>query len=112
MAFGVHSEDGRLLKVIEHRPGLEHSPLTPSNAADLLFDDVLWVSRAKQEHDAFCEKMRERGVEVFEAETLLTEALANSAARSWIAEHVLNEREVGIGASARAQEWISTASAA
>jgi hypothetical protein len=36
-----------------HRPGLEHSRLTPSNAEELLFDDVLWVARAKAEHDMF-----------------------------------------------------------
>src|SRR5207344_2646458 len=101
MAFGVHSEVGQLKKVMVHRPGLEHSRLTPSNAEELLFDDVLWVSEA----------MRERGVEVFEAETLLTEALADPSARTWIATHVLNEREVGVGASARATEWASTAPA-
>jgi hypothetical protein len=45
--LGVHSEVGRLRRVMVHRPGLEHSRLTPSNAEDLLFDDVLWVARAK-----------------------------------------------------------------
>src|SRR5262245_63076993 len=48
MALGVHSEVGRLRKVMVHRPGLEHTRLTPSNAEELLFDDVIWVSRAKQ----------------------------------------------------------------
>ena len=112
MPFGVHSEVGKLRKVMVHRPGLEHSRLTPSNAEELLFDDVLWVSRAKQEHDAFAEAMRERGVEVFEAETLLTEALAKPETRKWVAEHVLNEREVGIVAADRAREWVDTADAA
>ena len=42
MTFGVHSEVGRLHKVMVHRPGLEHARLTPSNAEELLFDDVLW----------------------------------------------------------------------
>ena len=46
MPFGVHSEVGRLRKVIVHRPGLEHTRLTPSNAGELLFDDVIWVARA------------------------------------------------------------------
>ena len=77
VTFGAHSKVGRLRKVIVHRPGLEHSRLTPSTAQELLFDDVLWVSRAKAEHDMFCEVMRERGVEVFLAERLLTETLAN-----------------------------------
>jgi arginine deiminase len=95
-----------------HRPGLEHSRLTPSNAEELLFDDVLWVSQAKKEHDAFCEVMRERGVEVFEIEHLLAEALESSDARAWVCEHVLNELQVGIGAAQRASEWLDEAAAA
>ena len=106
MSFGVHSEVGRLAKVMVHRPGLEHTRLTPSNAEELLFDDVLWVERAQQEHDAFCAVMRERGVEVYEAERLLAEALAESDAKEWVCRHILNEREVGVGASARAREWV------
>ena len=51
--FGVHSEVGRLRKVMVHRPDLSMGRLTPSNHDDLLFDVVLWVERAQQEHDAF-----------------------------------------------------------
>jgi arginine deiminase len=92
-----------------HRPGLEHTRLTPSNAEDLLFDDVLWVAQAKREHDAFCELMRDRGIEVFEAETLLAEALAKLETKDWVANHVLNERQVGMGASERARSWMAEA---
>jgi arginine deiminase len=106
MPFGVHSEVGRLRRVMVHRPGLEHARLTPSNAAELLFDDVLWVARAKSEHDAFCEVMRDRGVEVLEAERLLAEALAGAEARDWVCEHILGEREVGVTAAGRAAEWV------
>jgi len=109
MPFGVYSEVGRLRKVIVHRPGLEHARLTPSNAEELLFDDVLWVARAKAEHDMFAEAMRDRGVEVFEAETLLAQALARPEAREWGCGHILNEREVGITAAARAAEWVGSA---
>jgi len=109
MALGVHSEVGTLRKVMVHRPGLEHTRLTPSNAEELLFDDVLWVSRAKAEHDMFCDVMRERGVVVHEAEHLLAEALAKPEARDWVSEYVLNEREIGTTAAARAQAWIEQA---
>jgi arginine deiminase len=98
--------------VIVHRPGLEHSRLTPATAQELLFDDVLWVPRAKAEHDMFCEVMRDRGVEVFLAEELLTATLADPKAREWISEHVLNELEVGITAAPRAREWATTENAA
>jgi arginine deiminase len=110
MTLGVHSEVGTLRKVMVHRPGLEHSRLTPENAEELLFDDVLWVSQAKKEHDAFAEVMRERGVEVFEIETLLAEALADPDAREWVCAHVLNELQVGIGAADRAREWLAEVS--
>jgi len=111
MPFGVHSEIGRLRKVMVHRPGLEHSRLTPSNAEELLFDDVLWVTRAKAEHDMFCEIMRERGVEVFLAETLLAEALVKPDAKDWVTDHILNERQVGITAAERAHKWVESADA-
>src|SRR6516165_2836028 len=111
MPFGVYSEVGRLRQVMVHRPGLEHSRLTPSNAEELLFDDVIWVARAKAEHDMFCEVMRDRGIEVFEAETLLAEALVKPEVKDWVSEHILNEREVGIIGARRAREWVQTADA-
>ncbi|HVY53894.1 MAG TPA: arginine deiminase, partial [Gammaproteobacteria bacterium] len=42
--LGVHSEVGKLSKVLVCRPGLAQRRLTPSNCRDMLFDDVLWVS--------------------------------------------------------------------
>src|SRR3974377_1057038 len=109
MALGLHPEVGRLHKVMVHRPGLEHTRLTPSNAEDLLFDDVLWVAQAKREHDAFCELMRDRGIEVFEAATLLPAAAGKPETKDWVANHVLNERQVGMGASERARSWMAEA---
>ena len=84
MALGVHSEVGKLRKVMVHRPGLEHTRLTPSNAEELLFDDVLWVKQAKEEHDVFAETLRERGVEVFYAEELFAQALADPTVQKWV----------------------------
>jgi arginine deiminase len=51
--FGAHSEAGKLRKLIDHRPGLSLQRLTPSENDMLLFDDVLWVERARWEHDRF-----------------------------------------------------------
>ena len=51
--FGAHSEIGKLRKVIVHRPGLEMRRLTPTNAAELLFDDVIWSRKARMHHDGF-----------------------------------------------------------
>ena len=94
--FGVHSEVGKLRKVIVHRPELSLQRLTPSNHDELLFDDVLWVERAQFEHDQFVARMRARGVEVFLLSELLSEALAASdEVRLRLIELVASEYTVG-----------------
>ncbi len=94
--FGVYSEAGKLRKVIVHRPELSLQRLTPSNHAELLFDDVLWVERAQWEHDQFTQVMRERGVEVLYVQDLLTETLrASEEARQLIVGQVATEYTVG-----------------
>ncbi len=95
--FGVHSEVGRLRKVMVHRPELSLQRLTPSNHDELLFDDVLWVERAQYEHDKFDSLMRERGVEVFLLQQLLAEALEASAeGRRRLIEVAASEYTVGV----------------
>jgi arginine deiminase len=106
--FHVDSEVGKLHKVLVHRPGLEHTRLTPTNAGDLLFDDVIWVKRAKEEHDAFCSAMRDRGVEVYEAEVLLSDVLAIPEGRDWVLDRVLDERHVGVYLARGRREWAET----
>jgi arginine deiminase len=81
---GANSEVGTLRTVMVHRPDLAHERLSPSNAHDLLFDDVIWVRRARQEHDAFVDLMRERGVEVLLFHELLTETLEQPDTRQWL----------------------------
>jgi arginine deiminase len=96
-AFGVHSEVGRLRKVMVHRPELSLQRLTPSSHDDLLFDDVLWVERAQYEHDQFVAKMRGRGVEVYLLRDLLGETIAASdEARQKLIELAASEYTVGI----------------
>ena len=95
--LGVHSEVGKLRKVIVHRPDLSLKRLTPANHDELLFDDVLWVERAQWEHDQFVARMRERGVEVFYVQDLLAEALAaDDDGRRRLIELVANEYTVGL----------------
>ncbi len=90
--FRVDSEVGRLRQVILHRPDLELKRLTPENAADLLFDDVLWVSRAQQEHDAFASALRSRGVVVHYYSDLLAQTLDITAATDYILDRVFDSR--------------------
>ncbi|GAA2083430.1 arginine deiminase [Streptomyces albiaxialis] len=95
MGFHVDSETGPLRRVILHRPGLELKRLTPTNKDDLLFDDVLWVRRARQEHDAFADTLRELGVEVHLFGDLLAQALDVPVARTLVLDRVFDEKEYG-----------------
>jgi arginine deiminase len=90
--FHVDSEVGRLRQVVLHRPGLELKRLTPDNVADLLFDDMLWVSKAQAEHDAFAEALRSRGVVVHYYSDLLTQTLEIPAARGYILDREFDPR--------------------
>ncbi|WP_211229431.1 arginine deiminase [Nakamurella lactea] len=91
----VDSEVGRLRTVMLHRPGAELSRLTPRNNDRLLFDGVPWVSRAQDEHDAFAEALRTRGVTVHYLTDLLTEALESPDARKLTIAEVLTDPQLG-----------------
>ena len=95
--YGVHSEVGRLRKVLVCAPGLAHRRLTPSNNHDLLFDDVMWVENAQRDHADFVNKMTQRGVEVVELHDLLAQTLKNATARDWLLDRKIIANQVGIG---------------
>jgi len=109
--FGVHSEVGKLRKVIVCRPGLAHSRLTPANAAELLYDDVLWVQQARTDHMDFCMKMESRGVQVLEFGQLLQETVRNKKARNWILDRRIDENQVGVGMLNELRSWLDGMSA-
>ena len=96
-SYGVHSEVGRLRKVLVCAPGLAHSRLTPSNCDDLLFDDVIWVENAQRDHLDFMTAMRDRGVEVLELHQVLAETMANPQARAWLLDRKIIPNQVGLG---------------
>ncbi|MFE6158709.1 arginine deiminase [Streptomyces sp. NPDC056486] len=95
--FGVHSEVGRLRKVLVCAPGLAHRRLTPTNADDLLFDDVMWVENAQRDHADFVIKLQQRGVEVVELHDLLARTMAVPGAKDWLLDRKITANEVGIG---------------
>ncbi len=92
----VDSEIGPLREVIVHRPGLELDRLTPSNAAELLFDDVVWAARAREEHDAFVAILREHGVVVHHFAELLAGALEVPAGRQFALDRIVTEDRFGL----------------
>jgi len=95
MSFHVGSEIGQLRQAIVHRPGLELSRLTPDNIGGLLFDDVMWASKAKQEHDAFAEALRDKGVTVHHYGHLLAETLELPEGRAFVLDRVCTPENLG-----------------
>jgi arginine deiminase len=93
--YRVDSEVGQLRQVILHRPGLELKRLTPGNKDRLLFDDVLWVQRAQEEHDTFAAVLRERGVLVHLFGELLRATVEIPEAKAHILDRVFDERAYG-----------------
>ncbi|OIJ66048.1 arginine deiminase [Streptomyces mangrovisoli] len=96
-ALGVHSEVGRLRKVLVCAPGLAHRRLTPTNSDELLFDDVMWVENAQRDHADFVDQLRGRGVEVVELHDLLARTVADPQARAWLLDRKIVANRVGIG---------------
>jgi arginine deiminase len=95
MTFSVQSEVGQLRQAIVHRPGLELSRLTPQNIGELLFDDVLWASKAKEEHDVFAEILRDQGVRVHYFGQLLAETLELAEGRAFVLDRVCTPEMAG-----------------
>ncbi|MFB6630285.1 arginine deiminase [Streptomyces sp. NPDC056362] len=95
--LGVHSEVGRLRKVLVCAPGLAHRRLTPTNSDDLLFDDVMWVENAQRDHADFVNKLTQRGVDVVELHQLLAETMAIPEAKAWLLDRKIVPNEVGLG---------------
>jgi arginine deiminase len=97
LTYGVHSEAGKLRRVLVHKPGAAMARLTPTNCAELLFDDVIWVKQARIEHMTFVDAMRNRGVEVVFLRQLLMETLKDMEARRWLLKARINDNTVGVG---------------
>src|SRR3954454_16893848 len=95
--YGVHSEVGRLRKVLVCAPGLAHRRLTPTNNDELLFDDVMWVENAQRDHADFANKLAQRGVEVVELHDLLAQTMDVPGARDWLLDRKIVPNRVGVG---------------
>ncbi|GAA0414121.1 arginine deiminase [Acrocarpospora corrugata] len=95
MAFHVGSEVGRLRQVLLHMPDLSLKRLTPSNMDELLFDDVLWVQRAMEEHREFQQVLRDRGITLVMLLDLLRETIVLPEAKKHILDRSIDERWFG-----------------
>jgi len=109
---GIHSELGLLRKVLVCRPGLAQRRLTPANCRALLFDDVLWVAQARNDHDAYTTAMSDRGIEVLELHDLLATTVADAVARAWLLDRKLGPDYVDTETAALLRPWLDSLSPA
>lgn len=93
----VGSETGQLRSVMLHCPELSLKRLTPSNCHELLFDDVLSVERAVEEHNIFSDILRKQGVEVLLLTDLLAQTLDIHEAKSWLLNTQISDYRLGPG---------------
>lgn len=112
MSFHVDSEVGELREVIVHRPGSELSRLTPANVDELLFDDVMWAERAREEHDAFVAQLRGRGTTVHHFADLLTTAIDQPGAREFLQDQLTTATRFGPALDAPLDELVNQTPAA
>jgi arginine deiminase len=105
----VESEVGLLRRVLVHRPGPELARLTPGNKRELLFDEVPWLERAREEHDAFTEILAGRGVEVLDLRDLLVDVLALESVRSDVVGAAVSLSRLERAVSEPVVEWLNAA---
>lgn len=92
----VTSEVGRLREAIVHRPDLELRRLTPANKDSLLFDELLWVSEAQEEHDGFVRVLEQEGVRVRYFADLLAEVLSDDGLRKDVIARIATVDACGV----------------
>ena len=85
----VSSEVGRLRKVLVHEPGPEVDVMVPSMMEELLFDDILYGDRAREEHGRIRRALQVLGIETIDAQDLLEDVLRDPAGRAWTLDAML-----------------------
>ena len=88
----ITSETAPLRQVVVHTPGPEMALVSPANKDALLFDDILFLDEAREEHDTFV-RLFEATVgsadAVLQLADLLREAFESAAARSAYVETLI-----------------------
>lgn len=104
VTFGVQSETDHLRQVIVHTPGAEMDMVSPLDREALLFEDILFLSHARKEHELMCaifEKVIGEEDGVLQISALLRESFDEEDARYSFVEQLC---EASHGANLRAFE--------
>lgn len=86
----INSEIGKLQKVVIHRPGLEVEQMTPRTAENLLYDDILDISTAINEHDELSGVLKMH-CKVLEVQDLLEDVLKDEEARKDLLKRLIEK---------------------
>jgi len=94
----VKSETGKLKRVMLHRPGHEMEHFVPRQMGEMLFDEIPWLEKMQQEHDAFAAVLRREGAEVVYMEDFLRDIfsvkeVAEAFADELIAHDIHRDRQ-------------------
>ena len=87
--ISVHSEIGRLNTVIIHQPGNEMENMTPATAQEVLYDDILNLDLALEEHRQLTGVLR-RVAKVHEFSDLLCDVLKDDKVKLQLLKDVCN----------------------
>lgn len=85
----VGSETGALRRVFLHRPGRELKRITIDNKDELLIDEIVWLERARRDHDMFSDLLRENGAEVVYFQDCLRDILRDAEVRGSLLDDLL-----------------------
>ena len=98
--LGIDSEIGRLRQAIVHRPGSELSHLDSAGHHRPTRHAARWADKAREEHDAFAEVLRGRGVTVHYFAELLAQTLGSPPARDFVLDRVCASNHLGFDVTA------------
>lgn len=105
----ITSEIGKLKAVLLHKPGKELERLTPEYLRELLFDDIPWLKKMKEEHDEFATVLKDRGTDVYYIEDLLTEVLSDNDLKEDFTKRLLKQcRIINPGLNEMLYNYISS----
>ncbi len=101
MTVNITSEIGRLREVLVHSPGPELLAVTPNTREDYLYDDIIHLETAREEHQRFVAVL-ERFARVYQVRDLLSETMEIDGARKFVIQEA-----TGVVASDRLAKQLS-----
>ncbi len=96
ISIDVRSEIGELEGVILHTPGPEVENMTPGNAGNALYGDIINMAVAQREH-AQLEGVLRKFTRVYQIRELLEKILHNEEAKRRLVEHICALEDIDAG---------------